>query len=257
MPKRHRNEVDDTVVNANNGESAVRDAIEKHDHETIPHDTETPQELTTVLDTEDESETDGDTYENTPVKKSRKKDLASKDLAKKVRKGVIIAALSIVSLGIMLVIVINIIGISVFAVNGSSMEPNFHDGDTVVLDQVDGVVHGQLVFFSKPKSWDDYAGDGYTLMKRIAARPGDTLSYDGTSFMIDGEVIYDGTEDKYECAAGEVGYEHQLTNKELFVMGDNANHSLDSRRIFCDGNAENMFVGYRDIIDNGVVKAVF
>jgi len=147
--------------------------------------------------------------------------------------------------------------ISIIAVKGESMEPAFSDGQNLVLRQEKAPEPGSIFVFEKPKSWD-YMGTGErVLIKRIAAVPQQTLTFDGKAFYVNGEELYNVEENNYECSAGEVGYEHTLTQQEVFVMGDNALKSLDSRRIFCDGHPEDAYLGFRDAIDFGTIERIF
>lgn len=101
-------------------------------------------------------------------------------------------------------------------------------------------------------------GTGETvLIKRIAAAPGDTLSYDGKAFYVNGKVLYSLAKDHYQCNAGPVGYKHKLTKEQVFAMGDNPLKSLDSRRIFCDGHPNEAYIGYRSVIDFGTIERIF
>lgn len=147
--------------------------------------------------------------------------------------------------------------ISIVAIRGESMEPTFSNGENIVLRQAEVPEPGMIFVFEKPSSWS-YMGTGEkVLIKRIAAAPQQTLTYDGKAFYVDGKVIYTLADDNYECAAGEVGYEHKLTQEEVFAMGDNASKSLDSRRIFCDGHPENAYIGFKNLIDFGTIERVF
>lgn len=176
-------------------------------------------------------------------------DLATKDLKKRVGKigFIVLVAILILSGSVLFALVKN--GISVYAVSGDSMEPTFSDKDSLVISQKKDVDYDQVVFFTKPAKWSRYADNDITLVKRMTALPGDVLEYDGKVFTVNGEVVYDVEKENYDCSAGEVGYKHVLTNKEIFVTGDNAAVSLDSRRVFCDGDSEDMFVP-RQVIKN-------
>ena len=180
-------------------------------------------------------------------------DLASRDLGKRIIKIGIGLVVSVTVLAVLFFAVLMIARISVFAISGRSMEPTLHHGDSIVLKQSDYVSRGQIVVFKKPNSWDSYVERDTNLIKRITAIPGDTLAFDGKVFMVNGETVYELDQDNYECVKGQTGYEHTLTGEELFVMGDNASHSLDSRRIFCDGNMDKIFIPKYDVVDYGTI----
>lgn len=184
-------------------------------------------------------------------------DLATKDLKKRVTKIVFILLVVILVVGgaIFTALVKN--GISLYAISGNSMEPTFSDRDSIVLQQKSTVEKDDIIFFNKPREWDKYAPTGTTLVKRITAVPGDVLEYDGKVFTVNGEEVFDTEESSYECENGERDYSHRLTNKEVFVMGDNALNSLDSRRVFCDGDTEDIFVQFKYVRNYGEVVFEF
>lgn len=137
------------------------------------------------------------------------------------------------------------------------MEPYLHNGDNVVLKQSKAPEPGEIFVFRKPASWS-YLGTGeHVLIKRIAAVPGDTLTYDGKRFAVNGKTIYNLSKDNYQCSKGQVGYSHRLTPQEVFVLGDNASVSLDSRRIFCDGSPKNAYISNSLAVDFGRVERIF
>jgi signal peptidase I len=185
-------------------------------------------------------------------------DLASKDLTQRVKKAIfwIIGVGLILSVGIM--VFLFTAKISIFAISGSSMEPLLQDRDSVVIRQEKNVERDQIFVFDMPRSWK-YADENKTLIKRVAAVPGDLLEYDGQSFFVNGEPIYHTSQEgfKYECEAGEEGYSHILTKSEIFALGDNAPVSLDSRRIFCDGDSKNMYIQQRNMVDYGNIILKF
>lgn len=184
-------------------------------------------------------------------------DLATQDFRKRMIKriSIILIMFFIVSFAVLSALINN--GISMFAISGNSMEPTFYNRDSVIIQQSKNLQKDDFIFFKKPPAWDDYIDTDTTLVKRIIAVPGDTLAYDGESFYVNDKIVYSLTDDNYSCANGEVGYEHELTNTEIFVMGDNANYSLDSRKIFCDGNADAMFIPKKSVVDYGKVIARF
>lgn len=137
------------------------------------------------------------------------------------------------------------------------MEPTFKNRDSVVLKQETAPEIDQISFFHKPESWEYMGEDESILVKRIAAAPGDTLEFDGKSFIVNGEESYTLSTDNYVCEAGTIDYKHTLSKNEVFVMGDNAKVSLDSRRIFCDGDTEHIYIPSQDMIDFGHILMKF
>ena len=149
------------------------------------------------------------------------------------------------------------LGFSVWSVSGTSMEPTFRDGSILVLrSSSSSVARGDVVVIDRPSSWhvvqtsvtssvkDDGTGDESrksigsrfgrsALLKRVLAAPGDTLSFDGKAFLVNGDVVYSTADNDYECSALPAGWSHKLSANELFVMGDNARVSLDSRKVVC------------------------
>ncbi|MDI6870194.1 MAG: signal peptidase I [Bacillota bacterium] len=110
-------------------------------------------------------------------------------------------------------------------VDGSSMEPNFHDGERLIVDKVTyrfrPPARGEVVVlrWAPPDPRLPY-------IKRIIGLPGDRLE------LRDGQVILNGRplEEKYiaEPARGEFG-PYVVPPGHYFVLGDNRNHSEDSR----------------------------
>ena len=104
------------------------------------------------------------------------------------------------------------LGFSVWSVSGTSMEPTFRDGSILVLrSSSSSVARGDVVVIDRPSSWhvvqtsvtssvkNDGTGDESrksigsrfgrsALLKRVLAAPGDTLSFDGKAFLVNGDV---------------------------------------------------------------------
>ena len=112
----------------------------------------------------------------------------------------------------------------------TSMEPNFHAGDYVI------VARQSYHLFSEPKRGDvvvfrsnlvDNNGDHKNLIKRIIGLPGDTIE------ILDDIVYINGEEIKEAYLASTEGsgrYKRKtLGDDEYFVMGDNRAVSVDSR----------------------------
>ena len=160
--------------------------------------------------------------------------------------------------GGLLFLLIKLAGISLFAIEGPSMEPTIQDGDSIILRKTPEPVRGELIFFHKPESWGSPglsdADSNRVLVKRVVGLPGDELAYSEGALLVNGEVVADLS--SYDCNPAEATYRHTLTSEELFVLGDNAAASLDSRRVFCDGD-EPFYVSPERAIAYGHLLAHF
>lgn len=147
-------------------------------------------------------------------------------------------------------------GLSLFAIQGNSMAPTLQAGDSIILRQAPRIGKGQLVFFRKPSTWETSNGEETVMVKRVAAVPGDTLTFDGKEFRVNDEVSYVLPEG-YSCTAAPQYYQVRLNASQIFVLGDNAQASVDSRYEFCRGNLGNIFIGSLSVLDYGHVVAKF
>lgn len=112
-------------------------------------------------------------------------------------------------------------------VNGQSMQPTLHDGDNLLVDKL-------TYRFRDPKRYEivvfpyKYEEDTYYI-KRIIGLPGETVQ------IIDGYVYINGEKLKKDYGAevmqdsGIAEEPITLGEDEYFVLGDNRNHSSDSR----------------------------
>jgi len=115
-------------------------------------------------------------------------------------------------------------------VSGSSMEPTLQDGDSLLVDKLS-------YRFTDPHRYDivifpyQYGTKQY-FIKRVIALPGETvrIDYDGKIY-VDGAVLEENYGAEVIMDPGRAATEITLGEDEYFVMGDNRNHSMDSRDV--------------------------
>ena len=118
--------------------------------------------------------------------------------------------------------------IRMIGVDGHSMVPTLQDGDRLlVLNSMlyDDYKYGDIVVLRKSSFLSE------PIVKRVIAAEGQTVDIDfcTVSVYVDGVLLKE--DDSNELTVAEEGTEFPLTVPEgsIFVMGDNRNHSNDSR----------------------------
>lgn len=103
-------------------------------------------------------------------------------------------------------------------VSGDSMEPTLDGSEVMILNKLSDINRFDIVIFS-------YNGDN--LIKRVIAKPGETIEYKNGFLFIDDELVtdnyYDGTVINIDKLT--------LREDEYYVLGDNRFVSKDSRII--------------------------
>ncbi len=118
--------------------------------------------------------------------------------------------------------------VGVYRVRGQSMGPRFFDGELLLVwgDGVKGGLRrGDVVVFRHPSV------DGRLMLKRVAAVPGERVGVVGGRVLVeDGATLEAGG----GVGKGDEGLwemEWVLGEDQWFVLGDNPESSLDSRRL--------------------------
>lgn len=113
-------------------------------------------------------------------------------------------------------------------VSGSSMEPTLQDKDSLLVDKISYRLRDperfEIIIF--PYRY----GNNQYFIKRIIGLPGETVRIDSEGkIYINGNVLDEAYGAEVIQDPGRAASEVVLGMDEYFVMGDNRNHSMDSR----------------------------
>lgn len=111
-----------------------------------------------------------------------------------------------------------------FVVEGPSMQPTLHAGESLLVDKLSYRFHppqrGDIIIFKYP------ADPSRNFVKRVIAVGGDTIEVNHGKTLVNGQVL----PEPYVLAPSRIGYPVQTVPPgTIFVMGDNRNNSEDSR----------------------------
>ena len=112
-------------------------------------------------------------------------------------------------------------------VSGQSMETTLHHGDNLIVDKIS-------FRFRDPKRFEiivfpyKYEENTYYI-KRIMGLPGETVQVKDGYLYINGEKLEENYGNELMNSAGIAAEPIVLGEDEYFVLGDNRNHSSDSR----------------------------
>jgi len=111
-------------------------------------------------------------------------------------------------------------------VSGSSMVPTLHDSEVYTLNLA-------YYLFNEPKIGDivvikDPTNNGYSV-KRVIAKPGDTVSFTNQTVYINHKEIYESYIETFPPFYTYKEQSFTCSSNEVFVMGDNRPVSADSR----------------------------
>lgn len=117
-----------------------------------------------------------------------------------------------------------------FIVSGASMEDTFHNNEYLIVDQLtyrlDEPKRGDVVVFHYPKDHSKF------FIKRIIGLPGETVVIEGQMVTIINDENKDGivlSEPYAAIGIKDNQVKEKLGEDEYFVLGDNRDHSSDSR----------------------------
>lgn len=119
-----------------------------------------------------------------------------------------------------------------FFVKGASMEPAFHDGDYVLIDELSyrfrELDRGEVIIFRAPKDLSQF------YIKRVIGLPGEEVQIKNNKVTIFNKenpkgFILDESNYLDTAIPTQGDLKEKLGDQEYFVLGDNRLHSSDSR----------------------------
>lgn len=156
--------------------------------------------------------------------------------------GFFLEIVKIFILAVVVIVPIRVFLFQPFFVQGASMEPNFEDGEYLIVNEL-GYKETDLKLFHvdsfKEIEREDTIVFRYPLnpsqffIKRVIGLPGERVKVDKGSVYIYNEANPEGIklEENYlpEGLSTKGENDYQIKDDEYYVMGDNRNHSSDSR----------------------------
>lgn len=109
---------------------------------------------------------------------------------------------------------------------GPSMEPTLHERNGLLTTRLGGAPkNGQIVAIVQPNAINE------PLIKRVIATGGQTvdIDFDTGEVSVDGTVLEEPYINDYTYLSYDMTFPQTVPEGCVFVMGDNRNHSLDSR----------------------------
>ncbi len=118
-------------------------------------------------------------------------------------------------------------------VDGSSMEPTLYHGDQLFIDRISYRFHDparyDIIVF--PGIAPEEGGKAPYYIKRVIGLPGEEICIREGRVWINGTPLQEINEESFETMqdAGMAGDPYVIPDRTYFVLGDNRNHSRDSR----------------------------
>ena len=148
-------------------------------------------------------------------------------MTNQVRDGIVDDLVKFALIALLIVIPVRIFIAQPFVVRGASMEPTFHGGEYLIVDQLSYRLgdpeRGDVIILRYPKDESVY------FIKRVIGLPGDRVELVDKQLLINGRPTED-PHGSYSLSGSMRQYGPVTVPADhLFVMGDNRDESSDSR----------------------------
>lgn len=149
------------------------------------------------------------------------------------------------TLALLVIVLIFTFGVRSCMVDGSSMNPGLVNGEKLVITSLPYQPRYEDVVVI-----DNYTPHGKTLVKRVIGLPGDTIDIDFEQGIVyrNGEALEEPYTAEPTYLAEDKTFPVTVPAGNIFVMGDNRNHSLDSR------SEDVGFIDIRDVLGKALFR---
>lgn len=111
-------------------------------------------------------------------------------------------------------------------IKGNSMAPHYYDGERVIAVMTDDVEVGDVVI-----AWENRLDEnGEYIIKRVIGVAGDHIRIADGHLYRNGTMVYEDYINDQSWGSDE-NIDITILENEVFLLGDNRNHSTDSRRL--------------------------
>lgn len=228
MPKKTQSDIDELLDASDKIDTGVLPSLTKDNTEETPIDlqlVETPQAQSqeNPADKPSNGTPESDDTSKEPAKVSAKTVPTGKKKKKKRRRLKPIPRLiANVVIAIAVVQLLKLTGILMLdKVSGSSMVPNYTDGDLVITTNLTEIERYDVVTAVSP--------EGTPLIKRVIGLPGDTITYKNSHVYVNGTMTAEDFIASSDGISLSLSGDVVLGEDEYFLCGDNREYSKDSR----------------------------